>query len=145
MLVPARSTGVAVKRVGVNSQEQRPGGKTVLVVDDNPGIRRAVARAFLSGGFAVCGEATNGREALDLAKQLKPDLIILDLLMPIMSGLQAAPELRKIVPKASIILFTMYGAEVRKEEAASMGIDLIASKMEPLSEIVNKAHQLIGD
>lgn len=144
MLVLARSTGEAVKRVDVNFQRRRA-GKTVLVVDDNPGIRRAVCRAFLSDGFAVCSEANNGREPLDLAKQLKPDLIILDLSMPIMSGLQAAPELRKIVPKTPIILFTMYGTEFRKEGAASMGIDLVASKTEPLSEIIKKAHQLMGD
>jgi two-component system chemotaxis response regulator CheY len=134
-----------VKRIDVGLQKKRGGGKTVLVVDDNPGIRQAVCRAFVSDGFAVCGEAANGREALSLAKRLKPDLIILDLSMPVMTGLQAAPELRKIAPKAPIILFTMYSAELRKEDATSMGIDWVASKTEPLSEIIKKAHILMGD
>lgn len=133
-----------MKPVGVTSRKQR-GRKTVLVVDDNPGIRRALCRALTSDGFEVCAEAQNGRESLALAKQFNPNLIILDLAMPIMNGLRAAPELRKIVPKTSIILFTLYGAEVSKEDAASMGIDLVASKAESLFEIIKKAHVLVGE
>jgi CheY-like chemotaxis protein len=134
-----------VKPMDMDLQNRRGGGKTVLVVDDNPGIRQAVCRAFLSDGFAACSEADNGREALSLAEGLKPDVIILDLSMPVMNGLQAAPELRRISPKTPIILFTMYGAEVSQEDAASVGIDLVASKTESLSEIVKKAHRLMDD
>ena len=120
-------------------------GRTVLVVDDNPAIRKAVAKAFLSDGFAICGEAGNGREAIDLTRKLKPNLIILDLSMPVMNGLQALPVLRELAPKTPIILFTMYGNEVLRDQAAELGVDLVLSKMEELSSVVQQAHELMGD
>jgi CheY-like chemotaxis protein len=121
----------------------RGGGRTVLVVDDNPGIRQAVCRAFLPDGFGVCGEAANGQEAINLCKQLKPDLIILDLSMPVMNGLQAASQLRKLVPKTPIILLTMYGSALKQDQVEAIGVDLVLSKTEPLSDIINKAHTLL--
>jgi CheY-like chemotaxis protein len=136
-----------VKRINVDldkGDKGRGGGRTILVVDDNPGIRQAVCRAFLSDGFAVCGEADNGQEAINLCKQFRPDIILLDLSMPVMNGLQAAAELRKIAPKAPIILFTMYGNELQQHQVAALGIDLVVSKNEALSEIIEKAHVLLG-
>jgi CheY-like chemotaxis protein len=125
--------------------QKRGRGRTVLVVDDNPAIRKIVARTFLSDGFGVCGEASNGRDAIELAKKLLPDLIILDLDMPVMNGLQAAPELRKIVPQTPIILFTMYGNGFLQSQTLPLGIDFVLSKTENLDTVLKKAHQLIGD
>jgi CheY-like chemotaxis protein len=70
-------------------------------------------------------------------------LIILDLAMPVMSGLQAAPELRKIAPKTVIILFTLY--EVDFDKVSKLGIDLTLSKTEPLSSVLDKARALMGN
>jgi chemotaxis response regulator CheB len=78
-----------VKRIGVDldkGDKGRGGGRTILVVDDNPGIRQAVCRAFLSDGFAVCGEADNGQEAISVCKRFRPDIILLGLSMPVMNG-----------------------------------------------------------
>ena len=128
------------------SDPRKCGGvKRVLIVDDNPVMRKAVAAAFLSDGFAVCGEADNGRDAIDLAKMLVPDLIILDLSMPVMNGLQAAPELRKIAPTTPTILFTMFSNGLLLHQAQKIGIDLVLSKTESLDSVVQKAHQLMGD
>jgi CheY-like chemotaxis protein len=118
-------------------------GKTVLVVDDVAPIRKAVAKAFLSDGFAICGEADNGREAIDLVKKLTPDLIVIDLAMPGMSGLQAAPQLRLLAPRAPIILLTLYSDALRDHPVSDLGIDLVLSKDEDLCSIVQKAHELM--
>jgi DNA-binding NarL/FixJ family response regulator len=140
--VPGRRSNVKRVRTG---PQKRSNAKRVLIVDDNPAIRKAVAAAFLSDGFAVCGETDNGRDAIDLAKKLLPDLIILDLSMPVMNGLQAAPELRRISPKTPTILFTMFGSALVSDQASKIGIDLVLSKTESLDSVVQKAHKLMGD
>ena len=65
--------------------------------------------------------------------------------MPIMNGLQAAPELRKVAPEAPIILLTMFNSELVADQAAKIGIDLVLAKTEALSSVLDKAHSLMGD
>ena len=117
-------------------------GKTVLVVDDHAIMRKMLATAFLSDGFKTCSEADNGQEGIEIAKEIKPDLIVLDLSMPVMNGLQTALELRKLFPRTPIILFTLY-ADGLSHEAEHAGINLVVSKDEGLSILVSKAHQLM--
>jgi CheY-like chemotaxis protein len=120
-------------------------GKRVLIVDDNEVIRRILTVAFLSDGFESCAEAPNGKEGIKVAQRIHPDLIILDLSMPVMNGLEAAPELRKLFPRSSIFLFSLYADGILKENAAKAGIDLVISKSEPLDLIVRKAHELMSN
>jgi DNA-binding NarL/FixJ family response regulator len=119
-------------------------GKTVLVVDDIVVIRKQLAHAFLSDGFKKCEEADNGEEGIRLAKQIKPDLITLDLSMPIMNGLEAAAELRKLFPKTPLILFSFYDTSLLEGEASRAGTNLVLSKSVDLSKLVNEAHNLIA-
>jgi len=119
-------------------------GKTVLVVDDNAAVRKMIAGAFLSDGFATCGEAENGREGIELAKELHPDLITLDVSMPVMNGLDAAAELRKMYPKTPIILFTLFGDGQMQSEATKIGVNLVLSKTTPLKHVVVLAHRLLS-
>ena len=118
-------------------------GKTVLVVDDAPSIRRMLASAFLSDGFKTCIEAENGKDAIEVAKQSKPDLIVLDLSMPVMNGLQAAPQLRKLLPHTPIILFTLYGPLLSRLETREAGINLVLEKSTPLTALIERAHELL--
>lgn len=127
-----------------SDRKKRGTGKTALVVDDNRAIREMLAHAFLTDGFKTCGEAANGREAIVLAKQINPDVVVLDLSMPLMNGLSAASELRKIFPNTPIILFTLYGSEVSKAAASAAGVNLVLQKTEPLSAVIEKVHQLMG-
>ena len=124
--------------------KKRGAGKTVLVVDDNAAIRKMLASAFLSDGFKTCGEAENGKEAVELAKQIKPDVITLDLSMPVMNGITAASELRRIFPTTPIILFTLYGDSVSKAAASEAGVSLVLQKTVPLSVLIDHAHELMG-
>ena len=79
--------------------------KTVLIVDDNAFIRQALCELFTrETDFEVCGEAENGQEAIEKAQQLHPDLIVLDLLMPVMNGLDAARVLKRLITTVPIIM-----------------------------------------
>lgn len=119
-------------------------GKKALVVDDNASIRKQVIAAFLSNGFESCTEAEDGKEAIAAAKRIKPDVITLDLSMPVMNGLEAAPEMRKILPDTPIILFTMYADGMLQEEAARAGVTLVLPKTVPLSTLLEKAYEVMG-
>ncbi len=125
--------------------KKRGEGKTVLVVDDSEVLRKAIEKAFLSEGFKSCVEAENGKEAIEVAKKCQPDLIILDLSMLVMNGLQAAPILRSMFPKIPIFLFSFYADAVSEHLAAMAGISLVISKDEPLPKVVDKAHEMMGE
>ena len=126
--------------------EKQGVGKIVLVVDDSALIRKMLGAAFLSVGFTTCGEAESGKEGIEVAKQIKPDVIILDLSMPVMNGLEAASQLRKLFPKTPIILYTLYDGDPLLDVAASQaGITLIVPKTAPVSTLIDKAHELIGN
>lgn len=105
--------------------------KCILIVDDSKVIRTAT-RDFveMETEFTVCGEAVDGVDAIEKARQLSPDLIILDLSMPRMNGLQAARKLRAMSVGAPIILFTMYADAVQPEETKAAGISAVVSKMD---------------
>jgi CheY-like chemotaxis protein len=113
-------------------------------VDDNPFIRKMVCEAFVSSGFDSCVHAENGAQALVEAERVKPNAIILDLSMPVMNGLEAAPRLRRILPETPIVLYTLYEpAKLAEADISSMGISLIASKDEPLQSLVSKVESLV--
>ncbi len=118
--------------------------KKVLIVDDSAVVRRAVRRIFDSHPqFEVCGEAGHGREALEKASDLQPDLIVLDLWMPVMNGLEAAPLLMNILPHVCIILFTSYeDAEVRRL-SRRVGVHALVPKSKAATQLVSQAHALL--
>jgi len=117
--------------------------RAVLVVDDNSMIRQAICRLFTADeDFDVCGEAKNGREAIAKAQELRPDLIVIDLSMPIMNGLEATRAIKKIMPAVRIIMFTEYDDDFLKQEAHSAGISAVLSKSEHISRLVGTARGL---
>jgi DNA-binding NarL/FixJ family response regulator len=105
--------------------------KAVLIVDDNYSIRSALRIFFEQRTeLSVCGEAADGMEAIRKAEELHPGLVIMDLSMPNMNGMQAAWAIRQAMPEARIIVFTLYSDRVSKAVAARSGVDLIVSKTE---------------
>jgi len=119
--------------------------KCILIADDVAIIRHRLRELFeAQPGFEVCAEADNGQDAIQKAQHLQPDLIVLDLSMPVMSGLEAARILRQIMPTVPIILFTMFSGEFTQEAARSAGIAAVVSKSKPATALVDKAKALLN-
>ncbi|HKT47300.1 MAG TPA: response regulator, partial [Candidatus Acidoferrales bacterium] len=84
--------------------------RRVLIADDNASVRKVLRNYFASrADLELCGEASNGREAIDLALAHKPDLLILDVVMPELNGIEVSGVLKDELPNARIILFTLFG------------------------------------
>jgi len=115
----------------------------VLLVDDGAAARRIV-RVLLEDntGFEVCGEAENGREGIEKAQELRPDLIVMDLLMPVMNGMDAARAIRRIMPNVPIVLLSGQSDLLTLNEARSVGISVVVSKTE-MSMLVEAAREVL--
>jgi DNA-binding NarL/FixJ family response regulator len=92
--------------------------KRILIADDHESVLRRV-RAMLEADpvWEICGDAVDGREAVEKAAKLQPDLVILDFAMPRLNGLEAASQITSLLPGVQIVMFTMYAAQVRLEIA----------------------------
>jgi DNA-binding NarL/FixJ family response regulator len=119
--------------------------KKVRLVDDNAIVRKAVRPLFDSHPkFVVCGEAEHGREAVEKAPSLRPDLIVLDLVMPVMNGLEAAPLLIKLLPKVWLILLTTHDWPGLPQVACSHGIHAVVPKSKAVTHLIAQAEALFG-
>jgi two-component system nitrate/nitrite response regulator NarL len=118
--------------------------KRVMLVDDNVLMRHAVRSLFDSHpSFFVCGEAEHGRDAVEQAPQLRPDLIVIDLTMPVMSGLVAAPLLIKVLPDVWIILLTMHDYPDVLQASKAAGIHAVVSKSKASTHLIPQAESLV--
>ena len=117
---------------------------SVLIVDDHPAIRRALRVAFEGQpGFTVCGEAEDGFDAISKAKKLAPDMIILDLRMPVMDGLETARELRRLFPKIPLMMLTCYHSSATEKEALASGVTAVFSKPDGMQNLIWQARAVL--
>src|SRR5258708_3917435 len=118
--------------------------RTLLICDDNPNIRYLL-RTYVETRtpFEVCGEAEHGVDAIEKAKKLQPDLILLDLSMPIMTGAEAAVILKRTLPQMKIILFSMHLDDVSKSLGTAIGVDLMLSKSDSIHKLADHLHALL--
>jgi DNA-binding NarL/FixJ family response regulator len=101
----------------------------ILIVDDSPLLRRSIRSSIEQNtDWQVCGEAENGQVAIEKTKELDPDLIILDLAMTIMNGLDAARHIAGFAPGVAILLFTMHGSPELSKYGELIGIKQVLSK-----------------
>jgi len=113
-------------------------------VDDNYFCRQALVEVFRrEGDFNVCSEAVNGRDAIRVARLLRPDLIVLDLVMPAMNGLAAAQVLKRLMPAVPLILYGSADKIVRQRTRA-LGIAALIPKADPQDTVVNLARTLLA-
>jgi DNA-binding NarL/FixJ family response regulator len=118
--------------------------KCVLVVDDDAFIRQVLCGVFTSeAGLDICGDAENGQDAIEKAQALHPDLIVMDLSMPVMNGIDATRALKTLMPMVPLIIFSEYSDAFTEKEARSAGISALVSKSEHVSVLIDKARALL--
>lgn len=115
----------------------------ILIADDHEAVRRGLRSALIGAGWVVCGEAFDGREAIQKAAELKPDLVILDVSMPNLGGLDAAREILKSPSAAKVLVFTMHESRQIREETAAIGVHGLAVKSAPLSTLLATIDSLL--
>jgi CheY-like chemotaxis protein len=116
-----------------------------MIVDDHAVIRRMVREVFEAEDLNVF-DAANGAEGVQKAQEVKPSLIILDLSMPVMNGLDAARELKVLMPHVPLLMFTNNPGWIVEKEARSAGISAVISKSDSngLKQLLARAKALLG-
>jgi CheY-like chemotaxis protein len=116
-----------------------------MVVDDNPAIRRVLKNILeFNDGWLVCGEAVDGRDAIEKAPQLNPDLIVLDVSMPVMNGLEAARVLHQVMPHVPLILCSLHTDDILRREAVNAGVNAVVSKAQNMQTLIHRARELLN-
>lgn len=119
--------------------------RSVLIVDDNPAIRKIVTELFTGEGeFEVCGQAGDGREAIEKAQLLRPALIVTDLSMPVMNGLEETRILKRLMPAVPVIIYSAHVDSFVEKEALAAGASAVVSKDDAVAGLVRKVRELLA-
>jgi DNA-binding NarL/FixJ family response regulator len=118
----------------------------LLIVDDHDLIREST-QLMLEGepDLEVVGEAANGHHALELCRQLRPDLVLMDVRMPEMDGLTATREIKKEMPTISVLMVSAYESEDYRREAASAGATDYILKDAERYQLLEAVHAALGE
>ena len=120
-------------------------GKRVLIVDDAAFMRMLLKDIVTKAGFEVVGEASNGKEAVEKYKELKPDVVTMDITMPEMNGIEAVKEIKKIDPNANIIMVSAMGQQAMVIEAIQAGAkDFIVKPFQP-ARVIEALKKAVGE
>lgn len=120
--------------------------RTILIADDSAMVRTIIRQAIeRDTDFVVCGEAADGTQAVSKAKELSPDLIILDVVMPGLNGIEVAGILRHALPRIRIVLLTMYAEDFDKSYMSLFRIDAALAKASGLTDLTAVVTRLLAD
>jgi len=118
--------------------------KRVLIVDDAAFMRMMLKNILSQNGYEIAGEASNGLEAVTLYKELKPDLVTMDITMPEMDGIAAVKEIRKIDPEAKIVMCSAMGQQAMVIESIQAGAkDFIVKPFQP-DRVLEAVKKVVG-
>ena len=116
----------------------------ILIVDDHEIVREGIRRLLTKrSDWDICGEATNGKQAIDTVKNLKPDVVVLDISMPGMSGLEAAPHILKLRVGCRILIFTMHDSAQLVSEIRDVGAQGYVQKSQAARDLVEAIECLL--
>jgi CheY-like chemotaxis protein len=118
--------------------------KCVLIVDDSALIRRIVRASLEQNGWTV-HEAGDGYDGVAKARKLNPEVIVLDLVMPVMNGLEATRELKRLMPAVRLLLFTTYVTPNLEQEAVAAGIHKVIAKSDGTAPLVSHIEGLLAE
>ena len=116
----------------------------VLIVDDHELVRRGLKDILRGTEFQVCGEAQDGQEGLAQTVTLRPTLVLLDMSMPVLTGLQAAAKIRQKLPETKILIITMHDSPQMEIEARAAGADAYITKMAAAGSLVKAMRALVA-
>lgn len=118
----------------------------ILVVDDAPEIRRLIEEVIkLNGhGWEVVADASNGREGVEQARTVQPDVVLLDVSMPVMDGLEALPLMRQVAPRAAIVILTGFPSTAARDSAMQAGAHAYLEKDELLHTLVPQLEGVVS-
>jgi two-component system chemotaxis response regulator CheY len=120
-------------------------GKRVLVVDDAVFMRNMIREIFSGGGFDVVGEASNGLEAVERYKELRPDLTTMDIVMPFKSGIEATREILRHDPHAVVVMCSALGQEALVMEAIEAGASDFVVKPFKAEDVLGVVRKVLGE
>ena len=110
---------------------------SILIVDDMEPVRQSLRTIFqLTDDFEVVGEACNGLEAIQAAEQLKPDLVLMDLEMPALGGLEATRQIKEQHPEIGVVILTIHGNDEARDQALRAGSDAFVEKEAPTDHLL---------
>jgi len=113
----------------------------VLVADDHELVRGAIV-GYLRQRFDVCGEAGNGVEAAEKTRDLRPDVVVLDISMPVLNGLDSARLIRNFCPATKIIVLSMHDSPLFIDLSTSAGADVFVSKHDSVAKLAKTIERL---
>ena len=115
----------------------------ILIADDSRNVRQAVHNYLAERNFHVCGEAVDGQDAIEKARELEPELVLMDLAMPRTNGIAAASVLKDMMPGVRIVLFTMYSEAVNKAFASLENVDAMVDKADGMGKLAECVQHLL--
>jgi two-component system response regulator DesR len=128
--------GMVLMDLGKRSYLENP-RRRVLIADDSPQVRQELRTLLpLAGDIEIVGEAADGREAVRLAQALQPEVILIDLEMPVMDGYQATRQIKASSPSCWVVALTVHGYEGARQKASQSGVDVFLVKGGSLESLV---------
>ncbi|HEX6504310.1 MAG TPA: response regulator transcription factor [Terriglobales bacterium] len=118
--------------------------KRIMIADDGEEVRQVMRAVFEARTeYQICGEASNGAEAVEKALELKPDLLLLDVAMPMLNGVEVASVLAGSLPQMPIVLYTMYNEMLGLSLASAVGAKAVISKADGISKLLECVKNLL--
>ena len=126
----------------MGSRSERGGIMRILIADDHDVVRAGLRKIVVERGWEVCGEATTGRQAVALAVESKPDVVIMDIAMPVLNGLEAARQIRKDLPKTEILILSLHLSDQLAFDIIQAGVRGYVLKSDANRDLVGAVESL---